>query len=200
MLTREAFAWAFTVGSRVFRGGPVRLGDPRLIAEDPDVRPQIWRGKLEVVTMEVGSGDAKILVAVYADGRTRLGFGTGQEFTGCCQDLPLKVGAAAREILEAATPLIHRLPREVPENLRGLGSVSFTLRTPQAVHSAKSKIADLEQGRSALAPLWESFSTLLTAMIVTLFGTRAVRSDPEDDIPGLTRARRIWGTGPTPPE
>jgi len=93
----------------------------------------------ERVTIEVGRGDARILATAHADGKLRLAFGTGEEFVGYCRDLPVKVGDAARNLLDVATSFTGRLPRKTPEELNGGGNVRFALRTAPLSDARSSK-------------------------------------------------------------
>lgn len=145
----------------------------------------------ETVTIEVGRGDALILATAHADGKLRLAFGTGEEFVGYCRDLPVKVGDAARDLLEVAASFARRLPKASKET-NGGGSVRFALHTPHEIYAGESSVTELEQGRSPIAPLWRAFSDLLGPLIVVLFGTLSLANRARPDIPGLARAQRLW--------
>ena len=156
------------------------------------VTRMIGRGRLEAVTMELGRDAARISATAYAGGRVRLALGSGQEFAGGYQDLPAKVGAAAREVLDIAARLAGRVGRQGPDEAEGPGHVCFVFHTSRAAYAAESRLGALEAGRSRLAPLWDAFSRLMAPMIVTLFDARAAPAGSEREAPGLTRARRLW--------
>ena len=164
--------------TRVMQAGPLSVWSK------PD-RP-------ERVTIEVGRGDALILATAHADGKLRLAFGTGEEFVGYCRDLPVKVGDAARNLLDVATSFTGRLPRKTPEELNGGGNVRFALRTAHDTFAGESRVTDLEQELSPIAPLWRAFSDLLGPLTVVLFGTLSLPDRARRDIPGLARAQRLW--------
>ncbi len=152
----------------------------------------IGRGRLEAVTMELGRDAARITAGVYADGRVGLALGSGEEFVGGCLDLPVRVGAASREVLDVSAGLLWRLGRLGPDHEQGPGCVLFSVHTSRAVYGAESRLGRLERGRSYLAPLWRAFSRLMSPMIVTLFDARGGAARPRRDVPGLVRARRLW--------
>lgn len=145
----------------------------------------------EAVTIEVGHGEAMILAAAHGDGKLRLAFGSGEEFAGYCRDLPVKVGDAARNLLDVAAPFVDVLARQAPEPPDGGGNVRITLRTADGVYVEESRVTELREGRSRLAPLWNAFSDLMGPMITVLFGGPSAEGVPSH-IPGLSRARSLW--------
>jgi hypothetical protein len=143
--------------------------------------------RLDAVAIEVGHGEAMILATVRSDGRILLRFGSGQEFSGCCRDLPVRIGSAARRLLDVAEPLAATLS---PADAGAEPSVRVELYGKKASHVGHANIVELTAGRSPLSPVWAAFSELLAPLIVVLFGRPGAGA--ERNIPGLTRARRLW--------
>jgi hypothetical protein len=148
--------------------------------------------RLDAVTMELGRDETLIQAEAHADGKLRLAFGSGEEFEGYSQNLPVKIGAAARGLLAAAAPFVGSLPKSGSGDAHGWGTVRFALHTPGAVYAEELRVSDLIQGRSRLAPLWRAFSDLLGPMIVVLFNTPVSPDRVQHAIPALERARRLW--------
>ena len=147
---------------------------------------------LDVVSIELGHGEASIRAEVHADGKLRLVFGSGEEFMGYHRELPARVSAAARNVLDVAAPLVGFLPRTEKEYPPGPGTVRMELCTSQAAYADASRIPALEQGASPVAPLWRAFSDLLGPLITVLFKAPAAPGHARDASPALIRARGLW--------
>lgn len=181
MAELRGIGWVIRVGSRIFR-------------RQPPARP--WgvirkREPLDAVSMEIGRGEALIHVVAYTDGRLRLTFGTGQEFAGRYDDMPVKVVSAARRLIDVAAPLVDWLPPEQPDRVPDWGTVRIGLHTPGNVYVEEATLSDLQNGGSYAAPVWNAFSELLGPMIDILFSPVAADSS-RSEIPGLSCARRLW--------
>ena len=92
------------------------------------------------------------------------------------------------QLLAVARPLRGRLSRD------GAGqsheTVRFAVHASHAIYVGGSGLADLENGRSPLAPLWTAFSEMLGPLMVTLFRP-TVAADPTRYGSGIARARRL---------
>jgi len=149
-------------------------------------------GPVDRATLELGRDEGSIRADVHVDGKLRLAFGSGEQFAGNRQDLPIRISTAADDLLEVARTLAARMPPGTPGRPPGWASVRFSLRTERATFSDEAKLADLLEGRSALSPLWRAFAEMLEPTVATLFRPHPPTGPRREETPALSRARGLW--------
>ena len=142
----------------------------------------------ESVTFEFGRGEPSIIATVRANGRALLRFGSGEEYAGPYEEMPVGVVHGARQLLETAGPWSKKFsPANQPR--RDSGPVRILVQVGEEIREFDVTLADLRDPHSALAPLWGVFTAWLEPLLVVLFGDTPGYSGAES--PALLRARGL---------
>ena len=153
-----------------------------------------WRLRREVTvltaTMALGYDEEQIRLGALADDRVLLAFGTGEEFLGPHTDMPSAIAGGCRDVLQAAGRLARCMDLLEPGVEPPEGSVRFRLEADGAQYGGTYDLVALNRNQLPLAPLWHAFGGMAQPLLAALF---APWKTPQGAIPGLDRARRLWG-------
>ncbi len=136
-----------------------------------------------------GRDETAITATVRADGRARLEFGSGEEFVGPYDEMPLSVTRGAKKLLEAAGSW-SRSRGSRPFRDRESGLVRIAVRNDDETREFRAGLDELRDVDGAAHALWDAFISWLRPFLVVLFGdTPGGRAAGES--PALSRARAL---------
>lgn len=117
------------------------------------------------VIAEIEYKGTVVIVAGYADGESRLFFGSGGGLIGEKEKFPEETRRGAKELVVAAQPFVNNLPLEDAHDLPKQGQVRFSLLTSNGTYIIKDEIDHLEQTDSQFYPIWRATNVLLTPLL-----------------------------------
>ncbi len=122
-------------------------------------------GEVYAVIVEIGVEGTVVMVAGFKDGTSRLIMGKGGGVLGNKNDFPAESRVVARQLVEAATPLLSTIPLETGRPLPHQGNARFALLTRGGSHAAERSIDSLESQKADLSSLWGPTNHLLGVLL-----------------------------------
>lgn len=141
------------------------------------------------VIFEFGRGDASILAEIRDDGRARLTLGSGEEFVGPYDEMPITVVRGARRLLDAAGSSSQWF-RSHDGRPRDGAPVRVLVKKADEIREFHVTLGELRDPDSTAAPLWRAFTSWLEPFLVVLFPDTPQRAS-SDEGPALARARAL---------